>query len=341
MSHLTAFFESVITWAALTSGELATTALLVFFVILSTLEARTPKIRNTPSGKRRSIKTNINLFVFNSAALSLLPVSSLLILAEQYSGKGLLSYIVDPAWKIIISFLLLDLMYYLWHKASHSFDCLWIFHKVHHSDPYLNVSTAFRVHFVELFIITAMKAVYIVLMGADKTIVLINETITTLFVMFHHANISFRSEKLLGKIVIVPYLHRVHHSTERHEHDRNYGSVLSIWDRLFGTCAELEPAEIGIKNNVPQDLLSLLKLGFTNGPAPAAPVLVHEHIKPMIAEAAYFKAKKRDFSPGYELYDWLEAERDITRLVGKDRLQRKPMLKQKLFNPRLIRSRYA
>lgn len=330
MSHLNAFFESIITWAALTSGELATAALLIFFVVLSILEARVPKTRLSPTGKRQSFKTNINLFVFNSTALSLLPVSSLLMLSEHYSGSGLLSHIANPAWKAMLSFLLLDLMYYLWHKASHSFDCLWMFHKVHHSDPYLNVSTAFRVHFVELFIITALKAAYIVLLGADPATVLANETVMTLFVMFHHANISFRGEKLLGRVIIVPYLHRVHHSTQRHEHDRNYGSVLSIWDRLFGTCAELEPAEIGIKNNVPQNLLSLLKLGFTNGPAPIAPI--PEHVKPMIAEAAYFKAKKRGFSPGDELCDWLEAERDILGLAYKNSLQPKRRPKQKIFN---------
>ncbi|MCL7420136.1 MAG: sterol desaturase family protein [Methylobacter sp.] len=340
MSHLNAFLESLITWAALTSGELATTALLVFFIILSTLEVSAPKEKLPSMGRRKSFQANINLFVFNSAALSLLPVSSLLLLAEQYSGNGLLSYIANPVWAAVLSFLLLDLMHYFWHKASHSFDCLWMFHKVHHSDPYLNVSTAFRVHFIELFIITALKAAYIILLGADKTTVLINETITTLFVMFHHSNITFRGEKLLGRLIIVPCLHRVHHSTERREHDRNYGFVLSIWDRLFGTCAELEPAGIGIKNNVPQDLLNLLKLGFTSDPAPAAPV--PEHVKPMIAEAAYYKAKCRDFSPGHELYDWLEAERDILGVMYKDSLQRQPSRRQKLFNPKLIlRSRYA
>jgi sterol desaturase/sphingolipid hydroxylase (fatty acid hydroxylase superfamily) len=341
MSHLNAFFEPIITRAALTSGELAVTALLVFFVVLATVEARIPKIQNPASGKRRSIKANINLFFFNSIALSLLPVSSLLLLAEQYSGNGLLSYIADPLWKVIMSFLAFDLMYYLWHKASHSFDCLWVFHRVHHSDPYLNISTAFRVHFVELLIITALKAIYIVMLGADKTIVLINETIAALFVMFHHTNIAFPGEKLLGRIIVVPCLHRVHHSTERHEHDRNYGSVLSVWDRLFGTCAELEPVKVGIKNSAPEDLLGLLKLGFTDASVPAAFVPAPEHIKPMIAEAAYFKAKKRGFSPGHELRDWLEAEREIIRFICKGRLQRKAMPKQKMLNPRLILSRYV
>ena len=92
---------------------------------------------------------------------------------------------------------------------------------------------------------------------------LANEAIITFFTMLHHTNISFLGEQFLGRVIITPYLHRIHHSTQRHEHDRNYGAVLSIWDRLFGTLAELKPAGIGIKGNSPQDLINLIKFGFT------------------------------------------------------------------------------
>ena len=71
--------------------------------------------------------------------------------------------------------------------------------------------------------------------------------------MFHHANISFKGEKLLSYVIIVPSLHRTHHSTQRIEHDSNYGAVLSLWDRLFGTLSEVKSAEIGIKGNSPQE----------------------------------------------------------------------------------------
>jgi len=161
------------------------------------------------------------------------------------------------------------------------------------------------------------------MLGIDKSMVLINETLLTLFVMFHHTNSSFHGEKRLGKIIIAPYLHRAHHSTERNEHDNNYGAVFSIWDRLFGTLTELEPAEIGIKNNSPQTALRLVKFGFTQ----KNPVPVYElglNLKSMIAEAAYYKAEKRAFMPGNELCDWLEAKREIIRMVYGDKPIRKP-----------------
>jgi len=303
------------------SGELATFALLIAFVILSALELNYPTRKLSLNQTRRSYQTNAGLFVFNSLVISLLSTTPLLMAAERYSDRGLLSYIANPAWQALLSFVLLDLMLYCWHRISHRFDCLWMFHKVHHNDPYLNVSTAFRLHIVELLILTALKSAYVIILGVKPTMALINEAILTLFIMFHHANISFRGEKRLGQVIIAPYLHRTHHSTERNEHDNNYGAVFSIWDRLFGTLSEREPKEIGIKNSSPQSVLGLVKFGFT----PDNPVPVYEldlNLKSMIAEAAYYKAEKRAFKPGNELRDWLEAKREIIRMVYGDKYGR-------------------
>ncbi len=198
MSLIT-FVESYLTWLSSMSGELATFTLLIVFVVLSALELNYPKRRLPLKQLRRSYQTNISLFIFNSLVISLLSAAPLLMVADRYSDRGLLSYVANPAWKALLSFVLLDLMLYCWHRISHSFDGLWMFHKVHHNDPYLNVSTAFRLHIVELLIITVLKSAYIVLLGVDKTMVLTNETLLTLFIMFHHTNISFRGEKRLGQ----------------------------------------------------------------------------------------------------------------------------------------------
>ncbi len=323
MSLIT-FVESYLTWLSSMSGNLATFGLLIAFLVLSALELNCPK-RSLPLKElRRSYQTNIGLFIFNSIVISLLAATPLLMVADHYSDRGLLSYVSNPAWKALLSFLVLDLLLYCWHRISHHFDGLWMFHKVHHNDPYLNVSTAFRLHIVELLIITVLKSAYIILFGVDKTMVVTNETLLTLFIMFHHSNISFRGEKRLGQVIIAPYLHRTHHSTERIEHDTNYGAVFSIWDRLFGTLSELEPREVGIKNSSPQTVLGLIKFGFTAAnPMPAPVYEMDLNLKSMIAEAAYYKAEKRAFKPGNELLDWLEAKREIIRMVYGDKAVRK------------------
>lgn len=322
-SEVTAFFEPYWAWPQITPALLASLALLLCFAVLTAVESRYPKNKTPANPLRHSYRTNLSLFAFNSALLSLLSVSSLLLLAETYASNGLLSALQNPVWQTILLFLLFDLSLYLWHLTCHKLDWLWMFHKVHHNDPHLNVSTAFRVHILEVLFATGLKGIYIVLLGADKAAVFISETITTLFVMFHHANIEIPGERLLGKLIVVPYLHRAHHSMERAEHDRNYGAILSIWDRLFGTLTEQQPETIGIKGDTPQTLFGLLKFGFTPDPATAvapqrplpmaAPALSMACVNTdaMIAEAAYYKSEKRGFTPGFELIDWLEAEKEI------------------------------
>jgi sterol desaturase/sphingolipid hydroxylase (fatty acid hydroxylase superfamily) len=301
-------------WSAELSGELVASVLLICFVGLSNLENRFPKISRPVRQTSLSYQTNISLFVFNSLLISVFSVSTLFIIAEHYSSNGLLNGISNPALKAILAFLAVDLLLYFWHKACHRVDCLWIFHRVHHNDPYLNVSTAFRLHFMEIIATNALKALLIVILGIDKMLVLSIETAVTLFIMFHHTNISFKYERMLGYVMIVPFLHRVHHSTERSEHDSNYGAMLSVWDRLFGTLLEVEPKRIGIKGNSPQDVYNLIKFGF-NLERPDHVQSVN--LDMMIAEAAYYKAEKRNFYPGNDLRDWLEAKADIVRIYEK------------------------
>ncbi|MGZ8095062.1 MAG: sterol desaturase family protein [Methylosarcina sp.] len=323
----TEFIKTILPRYDLLSEEVIMVLLILVFAFLSNWEWRSPKIEHARKDRAQSYHTNLGMFVFNNFMILILSISSLLVLIEHFPGKGLLEFIDSPVAKVVLSFLLLDLFHYLWHKTCHSFDGLWMFHRVHHNDSYLNVSTAFRIHLVETILTALLKAVYIVLLDIDKKIVLAYETAYPFFVMFHHTNISFRGESLLGHLIITPYLHRAHHSKERQEHDSNYGAILSIWDGLLLTKNEVEPAAVGIKGKSPQTLPELIKFGFKT-PAPAAPVPVTPtvsgkgftvDIQAMIAEAAYYKAEKRSFSPGYELYDWLEAKREIFRQVYGDR----------------------
>jgi hypothetical protein len=206
-----------------------------------------------------------------------------------------------------------------------------MFHRVHHNDPYLNISTAFRIHFLELFIIFILKAVLIIIFGIEEAMVLTSEAAMTFFIMFHHTNISSMGEKLLGHVIIVPSLHRTHHSTQRCEHDRNYGAILSLWDRLFGTLSEQMPDEIGIKGSSPQNLVNLIKFGF-GFTLPTPPTVQPINLDAMIAVAAYYKAEKRGFHPGNDIQDWLEAKREIIALVNGDKSVNKYSTRKHQYN---------
>lgn len=145
---------------------------------------------------RQSYKTNIATFIFNNVTLSLFSVSSLLFVASEVSHFGLLN-LVGGMGKVVLSFVLLDVTLYLWHRACHKFEWLWQFHKIHHSDLTMNVTTAFRVHVLEVFLTTVVKTVFIIVMGVDALLLLVNETVITVFVIFHHSNMAFRREKIL------------------------------------------------------------------------------------------------------------------------------------------------
>ena len=317
-------------WPDFSAEEWRIFVILAAFALLLAVESYFARQERRPKEYRRSYLANVGTLFLNDTLLSLLSVSWLWVLADRYAGFGLLSAISDPLLKAALSFALLDLVLYFWHRANHSYDWLWMFHKVHHSDPVMNVSTAFRLHFVEVLLTMLVKAAFIVAMGVNAAVVMANEFIITLFVLFHHANLSFPGERWLGRIAIVPYLHRVHHSVKRVEHDRNFGAVFSGWDRLFGTLAELAPEKIGLRDVPAQNVLELVKFGLTPrtvpvpAPVPVPPVLpTPVSLRAMIAEAAYFRAEKRGFAPGYEMLDWAEAEREITD-TGRQQTKEEP-----------------
>lgn len=315
MLELTTFFNAI-NWPATLSTEGVAAILLAAFGLFSGLEWLSPH-RNLPKQQRsRSYRTNLGLFAVNNTLLSLVSASSMFMLAEHYAGQGLLRHINQPIVQFVLAFVLLDLLLYAWHRLCHRFDCLWLFHRVHHNDPYLNTSTALRVHILELLLTHLLKAAYIVLLGVDQFMMMANEMLITLFTLFHHTNITFYGEKWLGKLIIVPALHRTHHSAERHEHDSNYGAVLSIWDSALGTLKQSEPTLIGIHGNSPQELINLFRFGFNlPSQAQSGQPTLPANVEDMIAEAAYYRAEKRNFSPGHELLDWLEAKNEILKLI--------------------------
>src|SRR5213075_2575629 len=87
---------------------------------------------------------------------------------QEVSGAriGLLQWLALPQGvELVLGFLLLDLSFYYWHRANHGFPFLWRFHNVHHIDPDLDVSTAFRFHFGEVALSTVFRVGQVVLIG--------------------------------------------------------------------------------------------------------------------------------------------------------------------------------
>ncbi|MDA1313004.1 MAG: sterol desaturase family protein [Acidobacteria bacterium] len=153
-------------------------------------------------------------------------------------GLGVLSQVRLPtAARVMLGFLLLDLWTYWWHRANHRWPLLWRFHRMHHSDPSLDVTSAVRFHSGELLLSAGLRLLLIPLFGLPLAALVLYDGVVVATTQFHHANIGLgdRADTFVRFVVVSPNMHKLHHSQLRIETDSNYATVLSCWDRLFGT----------------------------------------------------------------------------------------------------------
>ncbi|MGY6274560.1 sterol desaturase family protein [Methylomonas sp. MgM2] len=235
---------------------------ILAFIILLVVEKIKPHRNFAKEIYKGSIVTNTTAFLINNIILTALRASSLFLVAQQFSSFGLLSGLDNGPIKWVLAFALFDLAIYIWHVASHKFEWLWRFHKVHHSDKSFNVSTGFRFHVFDLLLEIVYKCIFVIVVGVDAYLVLSIEIIELFFIFFHHANIRVPHEEIISNYIITPSLHRTHHSTLRMEHDSNYGIVLSVWDRMFDTRKDLVPVNIGLDLIEAENIIQLFSLVF-------------------------------------------------------------------------------
>ena len=151
---------------------------------------------------------------------------------------GLLNQFLIPDWfSIVITLLLLDLAIYGQHRASHRWQWLWRFHKVHHSDLDFDVTTGIRFHPIEIIISMCYKVIIIYIVGCNPLAVVVFEVVLSGASLFNHSNIfiPLKLERRIRLWIVTPDMHRVHHSSKDKEIDSNFGFSISIWDRLFSS----------------------------------------------------------------------------------------------------------
>jgi sterol desaturase/sphingolipid hydroxylase (fatty acid hydroxylase superfamily) len=229
---------------------------LVLFILLLTLECLFPLRRRTTSFFGRLLP-NICLTVATFAVGSLL-VKPFALVALAWSGEtgvGLLHLISLPKpIRVIVGFLLLDLTFYYWHRLNHELSILWRFHRVHHIDPDLDITTSFRFHFGEIAYSAIFRMIQVVLLGIDLPTFLLYELVFQSATMFQHSNLRLPIglERLLNKIIVTPRMHGIHHSQIMRETNSNYSVVFRFWDHLNRT----------LRLNIPQRDIAIGVDGF-------------------------------------------------------------------------------
>jgi sterol desaturase/sphingolipid hydroxylase (fatty acid hydroxylase superfamily) len=139
--------------------------------------------------------------------------------------------------RCILAVLLLDLVKYSVHWALHSVPFLWRVHQVHHSDPDFDVSTALRVHPIEVVLTQGAYLGVIAMFAPPVVAVVVAELVSCIQSFFGHANASLPAwaEMVVRPVFVTPDMHRIHHSEEVREQYKNLGDIFPWWDHLFRT----------------------------------------------------------------------------------------------------------
>lgn len=185
---------------------------------------------------------------------------------------GLLSLTDLPVWvDAILGVAALDFFAYLAHLLLHKLPLGWRFHRVHHSDQAVDVTTAFRQHPGESVWRVVWQLPAIVIFGIPLWTVVVYLTISAANAQLEHANVRLREplDRLLRLLFVTPNLHKVHHSRLQPETDSNYSNIFSVWDRMFGTYTartDFESLRYGLDDlddHATRRLRGLLTLPFT------------------------------------------------------------------------------
>jgi sterol desaturase/sphingolipid hydroxylase (fatty acid hydroxylase superfamily) len=251
--------------AALAWKGVAVALWLALLFIAERLQPADDQPRPEIGGAWHRLARNFGLWLAN-LALSPLIVAPLSLWAASHALPW------RPLWwggtgGLMLDLVLLDLWIYWWHRANHEIPVLWRFHAMHHLDRVLDTTSALRFHFGEVLLSAVARAATIVLLDLPVVSVVVFEALVLGAAIFHHSNLALPPpiEAALSRIIVTPSIHWVHHHRVRRDTDANYSTVLSLWDRLFGSRSpqpRLAGMSIGVEGRDELGLRQLLIAPF-------------------------------------------------------------------------------
>ena len=218
----------------------------------------------------------INIFFTLTTIVVNFVMAFILLMTAEWATEnhfGILQWLPEISIWIytLIGLLLLDLIgAYLAHWTQHKTKIMWRFHLIHHTDTWIDTTTANRHHPGESVIRFVFTTLGVLIIGAPMWLVFLYQSMSVVFSQFNHANISLpkKIDRLLSYFIVSPDMHKVHHHYVLPYTDSNYGNIFSIWDRIFGTFTILDRDKIvyGVDTHMKpeehNDLKNLLKIPF-------------------------------------------------------------------------------
>jgi sterol desaturase/sphingolipid hydroxylase (fatty acid hydroxylase superfamily) len=159
---------------------------------------------------------------------------------------------LDNVWSLLLLFISLEFFYYWFHRSSHTVRWLWNSHSVHHSPNQLTLAAAYRLGWLGRFTGAQIFFTPMALLGFEPTTILTALFLNLLYQFWLHAD-WIPKLGWLEFVLNTPSAHRVHHARNPEYLDANYGGVLIVFDRLFGTYIEERadlPCDYGLVSRV-------------------------------------------------------------------------------------------
>ncbi|MEH1101375.1 sterol desaturase family protein [Micromonospora sp. CPCC 205561] len=152
-------------------------------------------------------------------------------------------------WTWVLLFFADDLAYYWFHRSHHEVRLLWAGHVVHHSSVFFNLSTALRQSWTPMTSVPFWLG--LALLGIPPWMIFLQQSVSLLYQFFLHTERINLLPRPIEWVFNTPSHHRVHHGANAEYLDRNYGGILIVWDRLFGT---FEPERAAVRYGLTKNI---------------------------------------------------------------------------------------
>lgn len=187
---------------------------------------------------------NLGVFIVNQL-LKPISLTWKYLIFNWIASFKLFEISVNPV-TIVATFVATEFAYYWYHRLSHEVPLLWTLHHTHHSAIKYNLTTALRLNWVGLFV-SPVFYIPLVVLGFSPEIIVSCLAFGLFYQYFLHTEAIKRLGWFEGLIFNTPSAHRVHHGSNEKYIDKNYGAMLIVFDKWFGTYEpETEKVEYGV-----------------------------------------------------------------------------------------------
>lgn len=265
-------------------GLLPALVILGLFATVAAAELVRPLRTRSGATSRRWVG-NLSLCILSNGVVVLPTMTAFAAAFVSQLGEGglLEAFGLPSTMRFVVAIIGLDALAYAQHRLLHRVDVLWRFHAVHHSDPEVDATTTFRHHPVEAIFNGALIGSVVLVIGFSPAEIAAYTWVSFTVELVAHANLALPSwfGAILGRLIVTPEFHHLHHSRAKTEANANFGQAFSIWDTLFGTAQGRSPEDSsrlefgleefrGQKFHLPHYLLAQPLLQRTTEPAVTA-----------------------------------------------------------------------